>query len=144
MDQEKKKINIKIIIPILLVIVTIIAIIEGIVIFTSGNKSNDNKLTEEEQLAVDYLLCNGAIKPNDTEIHRVWIYKEDNKYYFAYDINSGNFAEQIYGNKDGITLEELKNLKITTLGNHNYTAPAKEKGKQLNAEKIQKAFQEQW
>lgn len=140
MENENKKLNLKIIIPVAIVIVVIAVI--GIVIIKS------NTLTKEEQYAVNYLLCNSALKPNTTEIHRVWIYEEDNKWYFAYDITvkSGMFGDNeiIYGNETGITLKELAELKVTELEYKNYNAPAKEKGKKLNTNKIQKAFQEQY
>lgn len=139
MEQEKKKLNVKIIIPI---VVAVIVVIVGIVIV------KNNKLTQEEQLAVDYLLCNSIIKPNTTEIHRAWVYEENGKWYFAYDMTTefsmlGKF-EMIYGNEEGLTLEVLSNLKINSLSPRDFDAPAKEKGKKLNANKIQKAFAEQY
>ncbi len=149
MEQKKKKSKLMIIIPI--VAVVIIAIV-GIVIFTSVNKSNDSKLTQEEQLAVDYLLRCSWVKPREIELYRVWIYKTDNKYYFAYDmLERNNFmwgdTQTLFGNKEGVTVEEMKTLKFdkgVAPGTKQNNLPAKENGKQLNAEKILKAFQEQY
>lgn len=142
MEQEKKKSKLKIIIPIAIVILAVIGIVATVII-------KNNTLTKEEQYAVDYLLCNSLIKPNTTEISKVWVYTEDDKWYFAYDITVTNAifhpVEFIYANDKGITLKELEKLKIDELSYASYEkAPAKVKGKTLNAEKIQKAFKEQY
>ena len=144
MEQDKKKVNLKIIIPIIVVAIVVIAVV-GIRIVIIKN----NTLTKEEQYAVDYLLCNNAIKPNTIEIHRVWVYQEDDKWYFAYDISKDGSVsgkiEFIYGNMEGITLEEMKELKLTDFYYNSYTnAPAKVNGKQVKAEKVYTAFQEQY
>ena len=135
----------KIKIIIALLVLAIIVVIPISIIF-------NNKLTNEEQYAVDYLLKNSSLKPNQTEIHKVWIYTEkdekDTKYYFAYDILIKNtfFGDEeiIYGNETGLTQEQIKELVIRELRYDNYNAPAKEKGKQLNEKKIQKAWKEQY
>lgn len=142
--KEKKKSKLKIIIPIAVAIIVIVVI--GIFIV---NMKSD-KLTTEEQYAVTYLLCNRAIKPNTVEISRVWVCQEGDKWYFAYDITSPNAmfgaSEIIYGNEEGITLKELEKLEL-----HSFAyatsydkAPAKVNGKQVNAERVYKAFQEQY
>ena len=112
MEQKSKKIDVKIIV--IITIVVIIAIVEGIVIFTSGNKSNNGKLTQEEQLAVDYLLCNTLISPRDIELYRVWIYQEGDKYYFAYDMTEPqslifNSRQIIYASEGGVTKKQIEN-----------------------------------
>ena len=84
--------------------------------------------------------------------NKAWIYTEkdgkDTKYYFAYDIkiNDTFFGDEeiIYGNESGLTQEQIRDLVITELRYDNYKALAKEKGKQLNAKKIQKAWKEQY
>lgn len=150
MEQKSKKIDVKIIV--IITIVVIIAIVEGIVIFTSGNKSNNGKLTQEEQLAVDYLLCNTLISPRDIELYRVWIYQEGDKYYFAYDMTEPqslifNSRQIIYASEGGVTKKQIENKEIKEFQSLVSTCPnakAKEKGKQLNAEKIYNAMLEQW
>lgn len=142
MEQKSKKINFKIIVIIAIVILAMIGIVATVII-------KNNTLTKEEQYAVDYLLCNSLIKPNTTEISKVWVYTENDKWYFAYDITVTNSifspTEFIYANDKGITLKELEKLKINELSYASYEkAPAKVKGKTLNAEKIQKAFKEQY
>lgn len=132
--------NLKIIIP---VIVAIVILAIGIVII------KNNTLTKEEQYAVDYLLCNEVLKPNTTKIYKVWVYQEGDKWYFAYDISfpdglGGGEVELIYGNEEGINIEELKDLKITKLLYKDYNTIAKEKGIKLNEKKISKAFKEQY
>lgn len=155
MEHRTKKIDIK---TIIIIIVVIIAIVEGIAIFTSNNgnskENNIEALTEEEQITVDYLL--GSIfKPYQTEIHKVWFYKQydeqakQDKYYFAYYISvestgffNGSY-EFMYGNNNGILLKDILTRKETEGKYSDYSTVADKKGIELNAEKIQKAFREQ-
>lgn len=118
MEEKKKKLNLKIVIPVV-VAIAIIAII-GIVVITSGNKGTGEQkqgtsqtteeLTADEQFAVDYLVT-FADAPmfnnrHSIKIHKVWFYNDGiegsekfaEDYYVAYNIT--------YQDRDGIEVEE--------------------------------------
>ena len=181
MEEKKKKLNLKIVIPGVVAII-IIAII-GIVVITSGNKGTGEQkqgtsqtteeLTADEQFTVDYLVqfADAPMFNNrhSIKIHKVWFYEySENYYYVAYNMTyqnkDGIEVEETFGNTLGVskvendkretTIEEAyksylvlgTNMLTSSKYDQNYywntkELKAEQDGTQLNADKIQKAFE---
>ncbi len=180
MEEKKKKLNLRIVIPV--VIAVIIVAIIGIVVITSGNKGTEKQnqgisqtteeLTADEQFVVDYLVqfADAPMFNNrhSIKIHKVWFYEySENYYYVAYNMTyqnkDGIEVEETFGNTLGVskvendkretTIEEayksylvLGTNAITLSSSSNYywntkELTAEQDGTQLNADKIQKAFE---
>lgn len=184
MEQEKKKLNLKIIIPVIVAIVIIIAIVVGIGNTNKTNEDNNEngqqvqeneELSKDEQFAVDYLVefADAPMFNNrhSIKIHKVWVYNDgtetNDNYFVAFNITyqdkEGIEVENTFGNRFlGITNKEKGTINdayksYLVLGNSNPLSntkydqnyywttvdlEAKEKGTLLDADKIQKAFEE--
>lgn len=126
-----------------------------------SNEQQEDSLSVEEQFAVDYLVefSDTFKNPRSIKLYKVWVYSDRLGYlYVAYNLSATNSygaeMEATYGNDDGvdylnpdskIDINQAKKFYMFDMGEYwkdsNYLK-AVEEGTLLDAEKIQKAFEE--
>lgn len=160
--KEKLIKNKKIVIP---VIISIVFIAIAIVIVFNNNNDSSSKLTQkittEEKFAVDYLVkFAGTFKnPHSIKLYKVWVYVDSyKKYYVAYNLSAKNDygaeIEGTYACESGIQYTDPETKidigvarAMYAVGTGNYwektlMSKAEKNGTLLNADKIQKLFEE--
>jgi len=124
---------------------------------TTEEATTEATLSEEEQFAVDYLLAFAQLykNPHSIKIYNVWVYEDkyqSGKYYITYSLSAqnelGGTVESTKGNTFPVahTQSDINDAYINEgiLGQGyfwGYHTDAKEKGVELDAEKIQAAFE---
>lgn len=169
--KMKKKITPLKVIGIILLIPTTLLAVLMVIIFVlafsdpatqnqvnSSYQQNSNELTAEERFAVDYLVIFSELmkNPHSIKLHKVWVYRFGRDYYVAYNFsvtNSiGGTVEVTYGNslrvggdKESIEAAYIleKDTRAGSYWKEKTSLMAKEHGKVLDKDKIQKAFEEE-